>query len=123
MGPPAAGKSTFIRERQGPHDVVIDYDAMAAAMGAPTHDLVNAARNVLLKRVRRGDVQADRVWIHSANPRAAGIFPFHELVVLDPGKETVKARALETREPGCQALIDAWYEAREAPMPTGLREW
>jgi hypothetical protein len=115
MGPPGAGKSTFIEQQRGPHDLVIDYDAMAAALGAPTHADVNAARNALLRRVRRGEVEADRVWIHSANPEAESIFPYHDLVVLDPG-ETEAA----TRKPGQVNVIADWYRHR---APVQRREW
>lgn len=38
-GPPCAGKTTYVRERAKPGDVVIDFDDIARALGSPEdHD-------------------------------------------------------------------------------------
>lgn len=118
MGPPASGKSTYIAEHKGPHDLVIDYGAMAESMGGASHKEVMAARNAVLKRVQRGQVEAPRVWIHSANPEAERMFPYHEVVSLDPGRDEVLSRCSQDRV--LARLAEDWYRKR---TPVTRREW
>jgi hypothetical protein len=76
---------TYVNTHAGPHDVVIDYETIGAAMHGASHTDVMSARNALLRRVTRGEMDAGRVWITSSNPDAAAMFPHHELVTLgDP---------------------------------------
>lgn len=37
-GPPCSGKTTYVREHRGPHDLVFDMDAIKEALGGPDHD-------------------------------------------------------------------------------------
>lgn len=123
MGPPAAGKSTYVLEHARPGDLIVDYDAIAASLGASSHaygqaihPAVNAARNAILRQLRRGETGATRAWILSANPEADKRFPFHELVVVDPGLDEVLEHARQAGRP--RDYIDAvrsWYATRHAP--------
>jgi len=132
MGPPAAGKSTYVLEHARPGDLIVDYDAIATSLGASSHaygqalhPAVNAARNAILRQLRRGETGAARAWILSANPEAERRFPFHELVMVDPGIDRVLANARGAGRP--RDYIDAihkWYEARQAPTGSKpSREW
>ena len=41
IGPPGAGKTTWVADNKGPNDLVVDYDQLAGAIGGapnPTHD-------------------------------------------------------------------------------------
>lgn len=127
MGPPAAGKTTYVREHAGPGDVVIDYDALAAALapgGTASHELVMQLRGKLLTQLRRGELPARRAWILSADPRAEEIYPHHQVVLLDPGKDEVLRRARAERPAHLLPVVDEWYTKRAAAAaPAGTREW
>ena len=119
VGPPGAGKSTFVAEEREEADLVIDYDLIAQALGAEAHGddtlhtEVMAARNALLKRVQRGEVTAPRVWLISANPKAESMFPHHEVITIDPGEDEVLKRADKAGRPEkWRQLIRDWYLAR-----------
>lgn len=131
VGPVGAGKSTYVRERAGQRDVVVDYDSISQAFGAPLsrgvvqrHDVTSVARDAVLYRVRRGEVAADTVWLVSSNPDAESLFPFHEVVVVDPGRDEVLRRCGGQRPASFLRLVDAWYARRRGAMATGpSREW
>lgn len=132
VGPVAGGKSTYVAGHAGPDDMVVDYDAIAQAIGpqlgranqGARHELTNAARNALLRKVRRGEVDAPKVWIVSANPEAEQVFPYHEVAVCDPGYDEVMRRCREERPQWLHKMVDRWYRKREALVPSGpSREW
>jgi hypothetical protein len=87
VGPPGSETSDYIRDHAGPQDLVVDYEAMAAAMHGASHQEISAVHNALLGRVRRGEVDSDRVWIRSSNPKAESIFPFHEVITVGAVRE------------------------------------
>ncbi len=134
VGPPAAGKSTLAAESAGARDVVIDYDALAEALGSRVshgHDskIAAAARNAVLREVQRGEVDAPRVWIVSANPNAETLFPHHRVELVDPGVDEVMRRCEQAGRPGeWPGLVREWYSKRPSSTPTGAypgpsREW
>lgn len=117
-GPPGAGKSTHVREHATPGDLIIDYDDMARAFGAPDrmqaeaiHNVTNAARNAALTVIRRNEHQAPAVWIVSTNRDAPSMFPHHHLVYLNPGEATAYQRATDGgRTPEALELIGQWQQ-------------
>lgn len=124
IGPPAAGKSTWCRERAQPEDVIIDFDLIANALAAPRdgtskHDHPPAVK-ALAKVARQAAIDkaltltdCDVYLIHStpsdallAKYRRAGA----EIVVVDPGYDVVMARAKEQRPWWMQPVVKKWYE-------------
>lgn len=124
IGPPCGGKTTFVAQNKGQGDLVIDYDALAEALGNGVdhdnrlHSATMAARNGVLNALRKGKVDAGRAWIISANPRAEQMFPFHSVVMVDPGREEVERRIRAGERPEhCLPLVATWYEVRENRNP------
>jgi hypothetical protein len=117
VGPPGAGDlfTAYIADHAGPHDLVIDYWAIARAIG-DRPDEIRRVRGTLLSNLRRGSVEAPRAWVTSTNPRARELFPYHQVVELDPGKD----RALTGAGPEGTGLVEAWYAAGTAPA---AEEW
>lgn len=136
VGPPGAGKSTLVNNERGSTDVVIDYDKIAEALGSSTshghdgsiHKATMAARNGVLRALRRGEIQAPRVWVVSANPNAESIFPFHEVRVVDPGRVVVLEQLTAAgRLTQFASIVESWYFARqrlpEGATPPPSRAW
>lgn len=71
----------YVEAHAGPADLVIDYNALARAIG-DRPDEIKKLRGSLLTKLRRGDVTAPRAWITSANPQAAQMFPYHQVVAI-----------------------------------------
>jgi hypothetical protein len=123
MGPPAAGKSTYVRTHARAGDLIVDYDAIATSLGANAHThgqalhpAINAARNAILRQLRRGETGAERAWILSANPEADRRFPFHELVMVDPGLDVALENARTAHRPrDYMDAIRSWYATRTGP--------
>ena len=121
VGPPGAGKTTWVNENKGEHDLVVDYDSIAAALGSPVkhghtdsiHAATMAARNAVLSSLRKGSVNVGRAWIISSNPEAETLFPFHSVVTVDPAREEVVARVRAGARPQhFLELVHNWYDAR-----------
>lgn len=133
MGPPCAGKSTFVRDHAASDELVIDYDVIAVALGSPDHHshpdsfrpAVVRARGAVLTMVRRGELpKVRRVWIVSSDPFAAKKYMHHRVELLDPGIDVVLERAARER-PGVWAdLIRRWYEVISASAAgSASRTW
>jgi HK97 family phage prohead protease len=122
VGPPCAGKSTWISEKRQPDDVVVDFDRMAQALGstrahaAPDaiRQVAFAARKAAIAKVLSG-IDTDG-WIIHTSPwpgqldlyRSAGA----EVVLLDPGVEECLARAeADGRPDGTADAIRQWYDS------------
>lgn len=122
MGPPCSGKSTWIRERAVATDIVIDYDKLAMALSGPRpedHDhgqvvdvVTKAARKAAIAAAMRHVHAVDVYLIHS-NPGRHELEAYErqgaDIVVLDPGKEVVRARCAKERPKRIFAVIDQWY--------------
>jgi len=124
MGPPGSGKTTYVQANKDPDDLVVDYDALASALGGlensesnALHDAVSAARNSVLRLLRNGEVNARRAWIISANAKADTIFPFHSVKVVDPGIDEIRSRA--GVEQWRVDLAVRWYAERSGQASGG----
>lgn len=119
-GPPAAGKTTYVNQRKGPNDLVIDLDAIAVALGSDvSHDhnqrllpFMFAARDAVIDRMSRpNDVQ--RFWIIRTAPTFKERSEWWQatVVVLETPPDECKARARRAgRPPHWDRLIDAWWD-------------
>lgn len=135
-GPPAAGKSTWVKERAKPGDVVIDLDVIAQALGSPeTHDHPPA----VLRCAQRARASAiDQALTHAADtdvyvihmlpkPETLARYRDHgaKVITLDPGRDEVLRRIAEQRSPAMRAVASRWY-AQAAPAATAAtasRQW
>lgn len=124
-GPPCSGKTTHVRQHAGPTDVVIDWDAIAQALGSPsTHDhpphlvpFVAEARDAVIARLARPS-DAAAAWLIKTNPTADEYAAAASVVTLDPGVDECLARAHRDGRP--QHTLDGirtWYLAA-ATRPT-----
>lgn len=130
MGPPGAGKSTYVQEQRKPGDAVIDFDAMAQALGSQaSHDapptvakLTFAARQAAIARAldsldgSEDELPAD-VWVIAWDLDEGTLKRWGDLgvefITLDPGEDVVMERLQAEGRP--QASIDAaveWYARR-----------
>lgn len=126
IGPPASGKSTWVMERAGAHDIVIDYDTIAVALagtGAPSHkhtrvqkEVTMAARRAAVREALKHTAVVDVYLIHT-HPAPHDLAAYRRdgatLVVMDPGKNVVIARCRTTRTTGHLAAVKRWYVAQE----------
>ncbi|WEV59680.1 HK97 family phage prohead protease [Bifidobacterium sp. ESL0728] len=121
-GPPAAGKTTYVIGHKHIGDVVIDFDALAKALGqTETHSvegmpakLAKAARDSVIDDVLKG-IDADS-WIIQTwmNPERADEYKQAKAVIVtvDPGIETVLQQAKDDKRPdGTADEIKRWYES------------
>ena len=74
-GKPGSGKTTYVAEHKSPGDLVIDFDAMAVAMGSPvSHDHESWLCSVVTEAWRVAVAKActahrgHRVWIVDSHP-------------------------------------------------------
>ncbi|KZF03267.1 hypothetical protein A2J03_08130 [Rhodococcus sp. EPR-157] len=124
VGPPCAGKSTYIAEHAEPGDTIVDFDALAKAFGSTAHHdtplsmrrVVHAARHAAITQILMGRVE--NAWIIDTDPtrmmkaqyRRAGA----EIVLLDPGLADCLQRAAEDNRPDWTAdQIRRWYRMRK----------
>jgi len=118
VGPPFAGKTAHVAEHAAPVDLRVDYDTVAAGLGVQRgddrmHSAVAAARTALLRLVQQGKSGAPVAWIVSASPTAESEFPYHEVVVVDPGLDVCLARCPEgPAGMGDRERVRAWYRVR-----------
>ncbi|MFD8101933.1 AAA family ATPase [Nocardia fluminea] len=135
-GPPAAGKSTYIRQRAQGDDVVIDLDVIASALRGPTNDAQHvypshvrhvaiAARQAAIRRATR---LAERVtvWIVHSMPSATQLDGYRaqgaEVVTIDPGADVVVERARADRPAEAMRHVDRYYLGAGGDVPPS-REW
>ena len=129
-GPPAAGKSTFVREHAQPGDIRIDFDELAntfAGLAPDNHQhggavtaVARAARDAAIEAALKHTDTVD-VWLIHSTPSPATLSRYHghgaEIHVVDPGRDTVMRR-IKTMRPGqMHAVAARWYEKNNRPAP------
>lgn len=121
-GPPAAGKSSWIRAHAKPQDIVIDLDLIALAMAGPgadhhNHDpvllrVVHRARQAAIHEAERHLDTTDVYLIHTQpQPKARARYKRlgARIVVVDPGEAIVRQRVRDMRQPGMEGVVTRWY--------------
>ena len=115
-GPPCSGKTTYVQTKASKRDVIIDYDAIAVALGSPnTHDhpkslvpYILHVRNALLERVR-DKRPTTNVWVIATSPQADELGMADEVILLETDRATCHERADYADRPyAWHALIDTW---------------
>lgn len=140
-GPPAAGKSSWIRSHAKPQDVIIDLDLMALAMagpGADHHDhnetllrIVHRARQAAIHEAERHLDTTDVFLIHTMpSPKARAKYRRlgARIVTVDPGEAIVRQRVKDMRQPAMEAVVTRWYSqyrkgGSRALTPQASRDW
>lgn len=124
IGPPAAGKSTLVRQQARMGDVVIDLDAIALALmpvDAPSshvypqhvrHIAIGARKAAIERAVRL--TERCTVWLIHAIPTPEQLAEYrglrYEIVTVDPGREVVESRARIERPAFMHKQITRWYD-------------
>jgi hypothetical protein len=126
IGPPAAGKSTWIEKRASASDAVIDYDRIAVALsgpGAPSHghagplgDIAYRAREAAVTEALKHSRELDVYVIHSVpSPHAIRRYlnADAEVVRVDPGRSVVMERCKSLRDQNAYRAVERWYSSPE----------
>ncbi|MFG3154238.1 AAA family ATPase [Streptomyces sp. NPDC048219] len=121
-GPPAAGKSTWIKANATARDIVIDLDRITLALtgpGAPqwNHDklhqrVAQRARYAAIDEALKLLDDLDVYLIHtmpSAQARARYRRLGARIVVVDPGEDVVRERVRTMRSEAMERVVTRWY--------------
>ena len=121
-GPPCAGKTTYVAEHAGEHDLIVDYDAIAVALGSSRthqHEWRYAKRAAAQCHALIDDIGAGAhpdAWVirSTAGPTAQANLAERlsaRLVLVLPDRATLHQRALERPDPP-RAIgdIDRWLD-------------
>lgn len=134
-GPPAAGKSTYIREHRKPGDITIDYDELAnvlAGLEPANHSHTNqiqqvtkAARKAAINKAIDTHDGTNNVWIIHSTPSQRLLDQYRQqgaaVVTIDPGKDTVMKRCKRERPKHMLKIAAAWYDKHATPKTTTQR--
>lgn len=120
VGPPCAGKSTFVAENAEPGDIIVDFDRLAKAFGSPSHHdapgplrrVVQAARHAAISQILMG--RADTAWIIDTDPRPSVVADYRragaKFHMIDPGLAACLERAVADERPEwTPGQIRRWY--------------
>ena len=118
-GPPAAGKSTWVREQARPGDQVVDFDELCRTLGSKSHHDHPPQVRALAKSMRRSLEQ-------QATQRPGRTFVIRSLA--DPADRTAVAQRLGARVvmfavPEQQALEQASRDERPGWTEQAIRSW
>lgn len=124
-GPPCSGKTTYIAKNAKPGDITIDLDSIMMRLqpgyrhwsDALTGDLLNAAiraRNAMLGSLSRA--KGGRAWFIVSAPTQAERDWWQaklggEVILLHPGVDECKRRALTRETPKAIKGVDEWERA------------
>lgn len=123
-GPPAAGKTTWMRQHARPGDITIDYDAIADALTPAGTDPHSQPRHVqaVTKAARQAAIDTaiamandHDVYVIQSMPSAALLNRYlaagAQVVTVDPGRDVVLARCKAERPWQMGQAAKQWYAA------------
>lgn len=118
VGPPCSGKTTYVAEHSKPGDVVVDFDAIARALGSPhehRHEvphmkLTLSARQAVVRRFVRLDGDYT-LWLIVTSVRQ----------LADVGVQTSRIHVMTTPVDVCLAHADA--DGRSERVKDVIRTW
>ena len=119
-GPPSSGKTTYVAEHRQPHDLVIDLDAIAVALGSPEDHghsralwpFITACQDALLAKVGQTN-EIPHVWIIRGAPRLdqRHLYADQETIVLETTPEQAWRWAFNAGRPNeWRDLITKWWD-------------
>ena len=130
-GPPGSGKTTWVNEHKQPGEIVLDLDAIKAALLGEEHfhsqvdsamvDILQDIRNVVYHNLSRNAL-SQKAYIITTEADAVELKVLGETLnadikVMDTDKETCKARvaadSTRTEKTVFYRLIDEWFEKWE----------
>lgn len=125
-GPPCSGKTTWVRDRAQPGDLVVDWDTLAQALGSPhpwdhptaLTPFIAEARDAVTARLSRSH-NAERAWIIATAPRDADrrrLAPdgAHVVVLATEEAECVRRARQDNRPAGTIEAIESWWRTHRA---------
>lgn len=124
IGPPASGKSTYVKQNAQPGDIIIDYDALANTLAGaqpanhqhPQHikNVTKAARQAAIDTAIKQDATT---WLIHSNPAKSTLAKYREqgatIHTIDPGKDVVMHRCKQERPPIMLKVAASWYAKQE----------
>ena len=118
IGPPCAGKSSYIESHAKTGEPIIDYDKIAKAVGSKTeHDAGGSIRRVALSARQAGINRIingvdDDAWIIHTNPQDDLVKEYKQagakFLLVDPGIDVCLSRA-RNRPEGTEDAVRSWY--------------
>lgn len=126
-GPPCGGKSSYVAEHALPSDLVVDYDALAAALrvdGAryehvESHrPMVCEARDAVLERLVLGNHGVRRAWVMNTGAKRAVRESYRRrygarVVVVWAPEDVCLRRAMGGRPEAWWGHVRAWFDGYE----------
>ncbi|MCM2580457.1 AAA family ATPase [Streptomyces meridianus] len=131
-GPPCSGKSSYVREHAERGDLVIDWDALAVALGSSHgHDhppalrpFIAEARDAVTARLDRAH-NLTAAWIIATAPRQSDrerLAPGADVVLLaTPEDECTRRARRDGRPHGTIEAIESWWRTYRADQDTSPR--
>ena len=132
-GPPCSGKTTYLASSARPGDIIIDFDALAAALGSPaSHGAPRSLRNVA-HAARYAAINAalkvtdTDVFIIHSQPNTQWMDRYtaaHAIIkVIDPGIGECLRRAADDNRPDWTAqAIRQWYRRDAVAKPADTHQ-
>lgn len=130
VGPPAAGKTTWVRQQAQKGDIIVDYDAIAAVLTPlqPGDRDIPVAVAAATKAARRAAIDAAMpfadsvdVYVIHATPsnRMVAFYERHgaRVVTIDPGERVVLQRCKDERPWQMGQAAKRWYRERDRLAP------
>jgi broad-specificity NMP kinase len=133
-GPPCSGKTTYARTHARPGDIVVDFDALAQALGSPVshgHDhhlwkVAIEARTAAVRAAIQQHRQGATAWIVDSRPTEAAREAYRKaggrIVDLTATREELHRRASEDRPASWHARIDTFLDGHD-PQPRTVTRW
>ncbi|WP_228181979.1 AAA family ATPase [Streptomyces anulatus] len=125
-GPPCSGKTTYVRDRAQPGDLVVDWDTIAQALGSPhpwdhppaLTPFIAEARDAVTARLGRSHA-VDQAWLIATAPRESDrqrLAPAgaHVVVLATSEDECVRRARQDNRPAGTIEAIESWWRTHRA---------
>lgn len=125
IGPPASGKTTWVKQRARHGDITIDYDAIASVLTPPGADIYDQpdAVKAVTKAARQAAIDAAvklsrlvDVYIIHAMPSDRLIAEYRQrgaqIITVDPGRDVVMARCKTDRPWRMAQAAKQWYATK-----------